>query len=192
MESGKVGTGFVKRGEFHNGTHFITIHPLPSSVGTYLLGKCSSWNNYLKVSPHFREIERINNSIKDVNSWKKRIARAKQGKNVNPRKAISRAINTFDGLVNGHAYHAKRINEILKDERTHVFHLVGHDSVKPGQVFSEIPDYAVMVNKSDLERIEGMIKNGHLFEDKNARQSAFEIKKLLAEGQRAIMAKKPT
>jgi len=191
METKKSETEVARRGEFRNGTHFVTIHPLPSDVGTYLLGKCASWNNYLEVSPHFREIERINNRIKDVQSWKKSIARARLGKNADPKRAISRTVNEFNELVKSHAYHSKRINEILKDEGTHVFHLVGQDGVKPGQVFSKIPEYAFMVDQSDLKKIEKMIKTESLFEDKKARESAFEIQKILIASQRSIMARKP-
>ena len=191
MEPRKPEKEVARRGEFNNGTHFITIHPLPSNAGTYLLGKCASWKNYLEVSPHFREIERINNKIKDVQAWKKTIARARQGKNANPKRAISRTVNEFNKLVKSHAYHSKRINEILKEDGTHVFHIVGQDCIKPGQVFSKIPEYAFMVGQSDLEEIEKMIKTESVFEDKNARQSAFEIQKLLLASQRAIMARKP-
>jgi len=191
MESGTAETGVAKRGEFHNGTHFITIHPLESRVGTYLIGKIANWEKKVEVQPHFNEIERLNRRIKDVSAWKRKIARARSGKAGEPLKAISRVIASFNEMVRDNAYHASMINEVLKSERNHVFHIVGRDGIRPGRVFSKIPDYAFAVNASDLKNVEQMLKDKSRLGDTNARESAFAISGMLKEARKSISEKPP-
>jgi len=177
------------RGEFHGGTHFITIHPLESDFGTYLLGKIVSWDKKVEAQPHFNELGRLNRRIMDVSAWKKKIERAKAGKSAEPRKAISRIIDSFNEMIKDNEYHAKMINEVLKSERNHAFHIIGDDEIRPGHVFSKIPTYAFSVNDSDVKCIEAKLRNKAGLKDMKVRESALAISGMLEEAQKSIFEK---
>ena len=184
-------TKLSEPGEFHGGTHFITIHPLESNVGTYLVGKIAERKKVVEAQRHFDAIERLNERIKDVDAWKSRIARAKAGGRGDPKKAVLRVVRSFNKLVQEDTDHAVMINEILKNERNHIIHLVGYDGIRPGQVFSKIPVYAVMPTDSDLHRIKSMLSNKARLGDVGARMSAFEISDLLKKARKFKGAKIP-
>jgi hypothetical protein len=164
-----------RQGEFHDGTHFITIHPLPSKDGKYLVGKCIPWHTVLEVEPHFYKIQKISERIKDLGAWKQKISRAKANKRQEPLNAILRIKHDFKRMIHDGEYHADAINEILTDKGYHVFHYTDQESVPSGKVFSKIPSAAKEVSKSELKRIKQMLKNEDQLGDLEATKAAEEI-----------------
>ena len=163
---------------FKGGMHFIAVNALKSPHSTYLLGKLAPRPTLLDAQGHFHAIEGTYEKIKDVGCWKKRIAKAKES--ANPSRELEKVTKKFNNYLDDVSYHTRRIQELLESHEDHSFRTLS-DEIKPGHIFTKIPQDAHPITWHDEPHIERAIVESSPIGDKETFDAATLVSNELAK-----------